>query len=1136
MKNTEREEYTEIISQKEEKTENKNIGKRAQEKYQFVIADQYRKSMDISRSTRTKGEELVKKGWIKLENVQKSYYGSRGELVFEFQATAMEKRRKQMREFPITIYADRSYIHRISCDCSECQSHYSYWGRTACCGYTSGLLDLLEDYLEEHQIGDATDKAADIMMYAFQVKRASGIISNTFSQEQTLTLEPKIVKKDGSLGISFRIGSNKLFVIKDLIEFANNVKKSQTDIYGNNTAINHGIQNFTPQAQKWVRFIFEAVEEEVQTRVRIMNKTKIIKETKMAQISLYGWRMDRVFESIKDSSIPYENRTDKIKGDLTTVEENPNLLLSLNPKMEEAVFQGVHGRMEVPNLFHGVETAYYIDEEAKKLKKIELGFYEKLSPLFRVAKDGLVDFIIGRNHLNEFYHHILPELEEVITVEEEKAEWIEQYLTPDARFSFYLDAPQKDVTCRVMVKYGDQEFSCLDQRREEKAMSEDNRFDATEQEMLLRLHPLFPFEDLENDRLSCGGMEERMYEVIANGVEELAALGDVYCTSRFKQVNAMKKPIVNVGVSVSSGLLELDIQTENLSQEELLELLKHYKSRQKYFRFKSGEFVDLSNDSLQMLFEMMESMQLSPKEFVKGKMHLPLYRTLYLDKMLEEHEEVYNTRDKVFREIVKNMKSVKDSDFEVPQSLQKIMRKYQKNGFQWLRTLELCQFGGILADDMGLGKTLQLISVLLSAKEEGKKGTSLVVSPASLVYNWGEEFAKFAPELTVSLVTGKPQERADLIADYESADVLVTSYDLLKRDIDLYEEKQFLYEIIDEAQYIKNQTTAASKAVKLIKSHSRFALTGTPIENRLSELWSIFDYLMPGFLYGYDVFKKNFETPIVKSRDEETLKRLQKMVAPFILRRLKGDVLKDLPDKLEETRVVRFEEEQQELYDAQVVHMKRELTEADESDFNKKKLQILAELTKLRQICCDPNLCYENYKGASAKLESCLELIQSAIEGGHKILLFSQFTSMLEIIEARLQQEKIEYYKITGETAKQERVSKVRKFNEDDTPLFLISLKAGGVGLNLTGADVVIHFDPWWNIAAQNQATDRAHRIGQTKKVTVYKMIAKGTIEEKILKMQETKKDLADSVINGETAGMGSFSREELLELLEIGE
>ena len=532
-----------------------------------------------------------------------------------------------------------------------------------------------------------------------------------------------------------------------------------------------------------------------------------------------------------------------------------------------------------------------------------------------------------------------------------------------------------------------------------------------------------------------------------------------------------------------------------------------------------------------MLKEMMDAMHLPPKEFIKGKIHLPVYRTLYLDKLLEEKEGFYTNRNHTFRKMVKNFKTISDADYEVPDSLKRVMRSYQKNGFKWLKTLESCQFGGILADDMGLGKTIQAISFLLSGKKEGV--TTLVVAPASLVFNWGEEFGRFGPELKVQLITGDQQERQKRIEEYADYDVSVTSYDLLRRDISYYEGKKFTYEIIDEAQYIKNHTTAAAKAVKVIDSRMRIALTGTPIENRLSELWSIFDFLMPGFLYSYEVFKRDVETRIVKYDDKDAMSRLQRMVAPFIMRRLKSDVLKDLPDKLEEVRYVKFDKIQQTAYDAQVVHMQEMLTKQDDEDFNKNKMKVLAELTRLRQICCDPGLCFDNYDGGSAKLDSCIELVQSAMDGGHKMLLFSQFTSMLDIIRTRLDEQGISYYVITGETSKEKRLQLVKAFNGDDVPVFLISLKAGGVGLNLTGADVVIHYDPWWNVAAQNQATDRAHRIGQTKKVTVYKLIARHSVEEKILKLQETKRDLAEQVMNGGLGQLGSMSRDELLELLQ---
>ncbi len=391
-------------------------------------------------------------------------------------------------------------------------------------------------------------------------------------------------------------------------------------------------------------------------------------------------------------------------------------------------------------------------------------------------------------------------------------------------------------------------------------------------------------------------------------------------------------------------------------------------------------------------------------------------------------------------------------------------------------------------------------------------------------------------------VAGNAAEREEILqnaadgreepAGMAKPDVLVTSYDLLKRDVLLYQELEFRFQIIDEAQYIKNPSTQSAKAVKLVKAQTRFALTGTPIENRLGDLWSIFDYLMPGFLFTYSGFKKRFETPIVKDGDERALKALHRLTGPFVLRRLKSDVLKELPEKLETVVYSMPDKEQKELYTANALQLKNQLESLSGASVGAEKMQILAQLTRLRQLCCDPSLCYERYKGGSAKLDTCVELIAGGIGGGHKILLFSQFTSMLDIIGKRLKKEGISYHLLTGSTSKEDRMRLAGEFQTDEVPVFLISLKAGGTGLNLTAADIVIHYDPWWNVAAQNQATDRTHRIGQEKQVSVFRLIMKDTIEENIIRLQENKQSLAEQIITEGTLSIGSLSREELLSIL----
>lgn len=432
---------------------------------------------------------------------------------------------------------------------------------------------------------------------------------------------------------------------------------------------------------------------------------------------------------------------------------------------------------------------------------------------------------------------------------------------------------------------------------------------------------------------------------------------------------------------------------------------------------------------------------------------------------------------------------------------------------------------------MGLGKTLQMIAHILARVEAGDVKPTLVVCPASLVYNWTAELERFAPSLDVCAIVGAKAQRRVQIAGVAEHNVVVTSYDLMRRDIDEYAEQDFARVVLDEAQYIKNPLTQVARAAKRLPAGVRFALTGTPIENRLSELWSIFDFLMPGLLGTRESFAKRFESP-VEHAEGDSAARLQALVSPFVLRRVKEDVVADLPEKIEDTVMAQLTGEQRKLYLANQDRIAQQVQHREATEFKKDKLKVLAELTKLRQICCDPHLHYEDYKAGSAKLDACMELVRGALDGGHHILLFSQFTGMLDIIGKRLAREDIGFLKLTGASSKESRAKMVARFQAGEVPVFLISLKAGGVGLNLTAADVVIHYDPWWNVAAQDQATDRAHRIGQQHTVTVYKLIAKDTIEERIMQMQESKRDLVNSVLGGDGISSALFTRDDVLALL----
>ena len=847
---------------------------------------------------------------------------------------------------------------------------------------------------------------------------------------------------------------------------------------------------------------------------------------------------------------------------------------------------GVRLKRDLPRLMKGLDHLYYY--KGQYLNRVTQESSERVEMLLRNT-GGRLDLMIGRKNLGRFYHDVLPKLREIADVREEQPERVKGLIPPKPDFIAYLDYDSQLLLCTAEAAYGKEIYpvtDAIEAQVEGRELSPVYRDTEAEQDYCNALNEYFDQYDPMIHLMYTEKDDDRLFQLLDHGIDELLDYGEVRMTEQFRNLGIRRRLPVKVGVNVESNLLDLTVSSEDLTEDEMYLILSMYRRKKKYVRLKDGSFFKLEqNDSVEELSEMLETLQIPLKEFVKGKMELPAYRALYLDKMLEQTEDLYAVRDRKFKQLIKEFKTVEDSDFEVPDSLTKTLRKYQKEGYRWLRILDRYGFGGILADEMGLGKTLQVITTLLATKLEseqealsaaetnklkaedteevpsgdqkaketeeiysaGRKGeeteetdsreaempgVSLIISPASLIYNWEEELHRFAPELRTLVVAGTVSERKSMLENYRDYDVLVTSYDLLKRDIDSYEGLRFRYEVIDEAQYIKNPGTAAAKAVKLIRAKTRYALTGTPIENRLSELWSIFDYLMPGFLYRYEEFHSTFEQPVVNG-DEKVGEQLRRMVAPFILRRLKKDVLKDLPDKLEEVRYVQMGKEQQRLYDAEVLRMKKDLSKQTDEDFRKGKLQILAAITRIRQICCDPSLCFDGYKGESAKREAVMDLIHTLIEEGHRALLFSQFTSMLALIREELVREKIPFYEITGATRKEERTRLVREFNENpEIPVFLISLKAGGTGLNLTGADVVIHYDPWWNTSAEDQATDRAHRIGQKRVVTVYKMIIRNSIEDKILEMQAMKRDLADQILSGDGLSSSTITREDLMQIL----
>lgn len=930
---------------------------------------------------------------------------------------------------------------------------------------------------------------------------------HTSAPEGNVRLVPQIdniyVRHHDYPTFTFRVGRDKLYVVKNVREFLSNVAQRKTVVYGKNLTLDHSLEQFDPLSQKMIRLLMNEYDEFRSMRSGEMRYSAGHFEKN--QVHLTGDSFDRWFDLLSDQSL------ETISGrTIQLLSKDPQVNVQL--KRQEALAQ-LTVTTDIPVEFFGSTQSLYALSVDQLLRCSEV-FQDRVYPLLEQGERSMQ---IAFTDLPAFCSCVLPEVEELVTIEDSD-DLLQNHRPEECTPCFYLDMEDEILTLKLTYRYGDQEIADdaglsetenirRDVRKEQTAsMTAEKYFQADEQGYYL-------------------ADQDAVYEFLTGSMEEFHACGEVYISDHLRRKRI--QPVgASIGISVSDGLLQLELDTGGFPPEELSALYQSLLRRKKYHRLPDGRYLELNGSSCEKMAEMAQMLQLSKRDLERKTIQLPAFRGLYLDNLLANSEGIQVSRDRQFRQMIRNFKAVEDNDYLLPAALEGVLRPYQKTGFQWLKTLESCGFGGILADEMGLGKTLQVISYLATVPNCTVGMPNLVVCPTSLILNWGDELQKFAPELSVALIFGNAAERKTLRQESADRDVWVTSYELLRQDLPEYLDQQFYCCILDEGQHIKNQSTQVSKAVKQIVCKQRFVLTGTPIENRLSELWNLFDFLMPGYLFSHTAFRDKLEKPIIKNQNPDAAAQLQKLVQPFVLRRLKKDVLKELPPKIEHTRRIALSEQERRTYFASVQAVRNALGEGQG------KLQILSALTQLRQICCDPGLCFENYEGPASKLDACMELCESMVENGHQVLLFSQFTSMLERIRAHLEEKGIDSFALQGSTPKEKRAQLVKAFNAGAVPVFLISLKAGGTGLNLTGADVVIHYDPWWNLAAQDQATDRAHRIGQQNHVQVYKLIAEDTIEEKILDLQEKKASLMDAV-SGTDGSILNMSKEELMALLD---
>lgn len=725
-----------------------------------------------------------------------------------------------------------------------------------------------------------------------------------------------------------------------------------------------------------------------------------------------------------------------------------------------------------------------------------------------------VQLPIETNQKVTFFSHVLPVLSKSSEVEIEpdiKQSIVEYPL----KAQLFLDIDEEQIVGELIYRYGNYEIDPFSLRNVHDIVI---IRDVKKEETIMHLIEQANFHYNGKQLFIKMTDEESLYHFIFEQLPHLEEHVELFATDAIHKLRSLEEATfqTNIQMNDHSNLLEVTFDVNGIDEEEVASILRAVVEKKRYYRLYNGKILSLQTNETDRVRNLLTNLRLNEKDIKANTLTLPAYRSFQVDDWADEHTTYHAS----FKRLVDRLKRPEKQEYPLPKNLQANLRKYQKVGYQWFKSLSAYQLGGILADDMGLGKTVQTISYLLS--ERGKK-PHLVIVPASVVFNWRNECRKFAPDLKVAMVVGTRAERERVMKEAKFADVWITTYGLVRQDVDLYKEMSFHSLILDEAQQVKNYFTKTSKAIRQINAENKFALSGTPIENSLDELWAIFEVILPNLFPPLKEFRK---------MDRNKISALTK---PFILRRLKEDVLKELPEKIESVHISELTKEQKELYLAYLQQLRSEtINTLKGQHFQQERMKILAGLTRLRQICCHPSLFIENYKGRSGKLEELLELVQSFIENGKRMLIFSQFTSMHEMIANELQRLGIDYFYLHGQTPKEQRVQMSEAFNAGEKDVFLISLRAGGTGLNLTGADTVILFDLWWNPAVEDQATGRAHRFGQKNVVQVIRFITDGTIEEKIYELQQKKRELIDQVIQPGEKMISSLSEEDIRELLNI--
>lgn len=1047
------------------------------------------------------------------------------------------------------ICVDNGEIEDVTCECIDYQNRYA-----ACKHIVATMMEFAEQPKYEEMLKnkdnidinkslniDSKYRSFKQIVNAFYAEEMQEIEKEKQKENKTekIKIEPKLIydRYTNNIRIEFKIGNQRMYKLKDLSEFYERMLTGENYKYGNKLEFVHTKEAFEEDDQELLEFILKHSE-----IIRFVNSDANAnyryygKAMNEGYIMLNNSGIDEIFEILKSREVIFQKEYQEIRIELK--DENPEIHFIMKEKGKNeykiTINQNIDILKEI-DIIKGKQNKYIFQDRV--LYRCSKQYEQTTLKLLEIFKENfLTELIFSKEQLPEFFSVILPKVKEGIELKNIDENEIEQYKPKKLGVKMFLDFDENDyILAEAKFCYGEEEFNPLQQKIDIKYPR-----DVIAENKVINMFKKTGFMYYAQKECFILPDDDKIYNFLSNDINEYMQKFEVMVTDNFKTKEIKQPKIGSLGVKIENNLLSVDLENLNIDIKELQEIMDKYNLKKKYHKLKDGSFINLDeNPDIEFIDKLVTGMDINLKELEKGSIRLPVNRSLYLNQLLKTVSNTQINKNSEYKKLVTGLDKENSADeIQVPESLENILRYYQKTGYKWLKVLDNYKFGGILADDMGLGKTIQMLSIIAGYVEENEeRRASIVICPSSLTLNWQNESQKFTNKLRTLVIRGTAAERRNQINEIDKYDLVITSYDLLKRDIEIYKEKkyQFRYSIADEAQYLKNSNTQNAKAVKEILADTRYALTGTPIENSLAELWSIFDYIMPGYLFNYKRFKTLYETPIIKDNDQRAMKKLKMLIEPFILRRTKKEVLTELPEKTITVLNNQMKEEQEKIYLNYLAQAKEEVAETiNMRGFEKSHIQVLAALTRLRQICCHPSLFIKDYKEGSSKLEQCIEIVKDATDSGHKILLFSGYTSMFELIEKELKENNITYFKLTGSTKVDERIRMVDEFNVNkDIKVFLISLKAGGTGLNLTGADMVIHYDPWWNASAESQATDRAYRIGQKNNVQVYKLITKNSIEEKIYELQQKKSQLIDNVLDTKTSFISKLSKEDIMKLFE---